>query len=98
MAAHVPGAVVRLRAAEVLDAVLHSGASLKAALATALPTLPDPRDRALLEAICFSALRARARFDRALAAWMPRPLPRREAPLRALLHVGFAQLDPLGLP
>src|SRR5690606_1127265 len=27
-----------------------------------------------------------------------RPLPARERVLRALLHAGFAQLDPLGLP
>ncbi|ASR42513.1 16S rRNA (cytosine(967)-C(5))-methyltransferase [Xanthomonas citri pv. mangiferaeindicae] len=93
-----PGATVRVQAAQVLDAVAHRGTSLKAALATALPTLTDPRDRALLEAICFGALRGAARYDRALAAWIPRPLPRRDASLRALLHVGFAQLDPLGLP
>ena len=31
-------------------------------------------------------------------AWMQRPLPHRDRPLRALLHAGFAQLDPLGLP
>src|SRR5690606_6610200 len=55
-------------------------------------------DRALVEAICFAALRQRARYDAALAGWMPRPLPRRDAPLRALLHAGFAQLDPLALP
>ncbi|WP_298576200.1 16S rRNA (cytosine(967)-C(5))-methyltransferase RsmB [uncultured Luteimonas sp.] len=93
-----PGVEVRVRAAAVLDAVLHGGRSLKAELAQALPTLPDPRDRALLEAICFAALRNRHRFDAALGAWMPRPLPRRDAPLRALLHVGFAQLDALALP
>ncbi|MDH5834256.1 16S rRNA (cytosine(967)-C(5))-methyltransferase RsmB [Luteimonas kalidii] len=92
-----PGVAVRVCAAGVLDAVLHRGRSLKAELAAALPGLSDPRDRALLEAICFAALRHRARYDAALAAWMPRPLPRRDAPLRALLHAGFAQLDPLAL-
>src|SRR5690606_11298205 len=60
--------------------------------------LDDPRDRALVEAICFAALRNRARYDAALAAWMPRPLPGRERVLRGLLHAGFAQLDPLQLP
>ena len=93
-----PGVAVRVRAAGVLDAVLQGGRSLKAALAEALPALADPRDRALLEAICFAALRNRHRYDAALAAWMPRPLPKRDAPLRALLHAGFAQLDPLALP
>lgn len=93
-----PGVAQRVVAARLLDAVLHQGRSLKAELAAALPALPDPRDRALVEAICFAALRIRDRGDAALAAWMPRPLPKRDAPLRALLLAGFAQLDPLALP
>src|SRR5690606_34575846 len=92
------GTDTRVSAARVLDAVLHRGRSLRMELAAALPNIPDPRDRALVEAICFAALRNRARYDAALAAWMPRPLPARERVLRALLHAGFAQLDPLQLP
>ena len=91
------GSAPRVAAARVLDAVLHHGRSLKAELARALPPLPDVRDRALVEAICFAALRQRARADAALVAWVPRPLGRRDGDLRALLHAGFAQLDPLGL-
>lgn len=93
-----PGTRPRIIAAQILDAVLHRGRSLKAELATALPELADVRDRALVEAICFAAVRNRARADAALAAWMPRPPGRRDRPLRTLLHAGFAQLDPLGLP
>lgn len=93
-----PGIATRVTAARVLDAVLHHGRSLKAELATALPGLDDPRDRALVEAICLAALRQLPRHDAALAAWLPRPLARRDRPLRALLMAGFAQLDPLGLP
>lgn len=92
------GAAPRVAAARVLDAVLHHGRSLKAEFARALPALPDPRDRALVEAICFAALRQRTRADAALTAWMPKPPGRRDGDLRALLHAGFAQLDPLGLP
>ena len=92
------GVASRVAATRVLDAVLHQGRSLKSELATALPRLTDPRDRALVEAIVFAALRQRGRYDAALAAWMPKPLGRRDAPLRALLHVGFAQLDALALP
>lgn len=91
------GAASRVAAAQVLDAVLHRGRSLKAELAAALPGIEDPRDRALVEAICFAALRQHARYDAALAEWMSKPLPRRDSVLRALLHVGFAQLDALGL-
>lgn len=91
------GAAARVLAARVLDAVLHHGRSLKAELAQALPSLPDPRDRALVEAICFAVLRNRVRYATALSTWMSRSLPRRDEPLRALLYVGFAQLDALGL-
>ena len=94
----VPGVATRVAAARVLDAVLHDGRSLKGELATALQALADPRDRALVEAICLAVLRQSARYDAALAAWLPRPLARRDRELRALLLAGFAQLDPLGLP
>lgn len=92
------GAQPRAMAARVLDAVLHHGRSMKAELAASLPQLPDPRDRALVEAICFAVLRQPLRFENALEAWMPRPLSRRDGELRALLYAGLAQLDPLQLP
>lgn len=92
------GATPRAMAARVIDAVLNRGRSLKTELAQALPSLSDPRDRALVEAICFAVLRQPARYEAALSAWMPRPLPRRDSELKALLFAGFAQLDPLALP
>ncbi|MBS0229801.1 MAG: 16S rRNA (cytosine(967)-C(5))-methyltransferase, partial [Proteobacteria bacterium] len=91
------GSASRVVAARVLDEVLHRGRSLKTALSAALPTLPDARDRALVEAIVMTALRQRTRFDAALSAWLAKPLGRRDGDLRALLLVGFAQLE-LGLP
>jgi len=92
------GVAVRVLATRVVDAVMHHGRSLKAELATNLPRIEDVRDRALLEAICFAVLRSRARSDAALAAWMSRPLGRADSELRALLHVGFAQLVVMELP
>mgnify|MGYP006195817461 CR=1 FL=1 len=92
------GAALRADAARVLDGVLHRGRSLKAELAAVLPGIDEPRDRALLEAIVFAALRRRPAYEAALAEWMPRPPGRRDAPLRALLYAGFAQLDALRLP
>ena len=91
------GVATRVAAARVLDEVLHRGRSLKASFGTALPALPDVRDRALVEAIVFAALRQRARFDAALAQWLSKPLGQRDHELRALLYVGFSQLT-LGLP
>ncbi|MET1024173.1 MAG: 16S rRNA (cytosine(967)-C(5))-methyltransferase RsmB [Pseudoxanthomonas sp.] len=92
------GVVVRVMAARVLDAVLHRGRSLKGELAVALPQLADVRDRALLEAICFTALRRRGAYNAALESWMARPLGPRDGDLRALLLAGLAQLDALELP
>ena len=94
----IPGVATRVLAAKVLDAVIHGGRSLKAELAKALPQLADPRDRALLEAMCFSALRQRARYDAALKSWLQKPLGHKEGELRALLLAGFAQIDAMGLP
>ncbi len=93
-----PGVAARVAAVRILDAVVHGGHSLKAEFASALPALPDPRDRALAEAIVFAALRGRARYDAALATWMPKPPARRDGELRVLLWAGLAQLDALGLP
>lgn len=93
-----PGAATRMLAARVLAQVFTRGRSLKAELAWALPKLADTRDRALLEALCFSVLRRRSTYDAALAAWMQKPLSARDADLRTLLMVGFAQLDALELP
>lgn len=95
--AESPGAAARVAAARVLDAVLHRGRSLKVELAAALPGIADPRDRALVEAICHAVLRERARYEAALQAWMQKPPGRRDGELRALLYAGFAQLR-IGLP
>ncbi|MEO7252025.1 MAG: 16S rRNA (cytosine(967)-C(5))-methyltransferase RsmB, partial [Arenimonas sp.] len=50
-----------------------------------------------VEAIVFTALRQRTRFDAALAQWLSKPPIGRDAELRALLHVGLGQWQ-LGLP
>ena len=92
-----PGAGLRALAATSLLAVLGEGRSLKAVLAQALPSIQDPRDRALLEAICFAALRHRRRYEFALEAWMDRPLRDRDDNIHCLLLCGLAQLDALGL-
>lgn len=92
-----PGAALRASAAQVLDRVLGAGRSLKAELARVLPGLDDPRDRALLEAICFDALRHRRRYEFALSQWLARPLARRDQAVHWLLLAGLAQVKGLGL-
>ncbi|WP_199728372.1 16S rRNA (cytosine(967)-C(5))-methyltransferase RsmB [Pseudoxanthomonas sp. SGNA-20] len=93
-----PGVEVRVHAARVLDAVVHRGRSLKSELAPVLPRLADPRDRALLEAVVFAALRGRHRYEAALRGWLARPPGAGDGSLVALLLAGCAQLDALQLP
>jgi 16S rRNA (cytosine967-C5)-methyltransferase len=95
------GAALRAEAARVLVAVLDEGRSLKAVLAGVLPGIADPRDRGLLEAIVFAALRFERRYAFALSRWLAKPLPLASAKDRVvarLLLVGLAQIDALGLP
>ncbi len=92
-----PGAALRAQAARSLVAVLAQGRSLKAELARVLPGIADVRDRALLEAICFTVLRHYRRYQYVLDSWMQRPLRQREAELQCLLLAGLAQLDALQL-
>jgi 16S rRNA (cytosine967-C5)-methyltransferase len=92
------GSALRARAARVLLAVVGEGRSLKAVLAETLPAVPDVRDRALLEAICFGALRHLRRYELALSHWLAKPLAGRDQSVHFLLLAGLAQLDALGLP
>lgn len=94
------GAALRVEAARVLVAVLDEGRSLKAVLAAALPGIADPRDRGLLEAIVFAALRHERRYADLLSRWLAKPLPManpKDRVVARLLLVGLAQLDALGL-
>lgn len=92
------GVQTRVIAARVVDAVLHRGRSLKAEFAAQLPRLPDPRDRALVEAAVMAALREHGRYADALSQWMAKPPGERDGILRALLYVGFAQIEVMRLP
>lgn len=91
------GVVPRVLAARVLAAVVVRGRSLKAELAAVLPELEDVRDRALVEAICYAAVRRLVVYEAALVNWMQRPPGPRDAELKAILLVGLAQLDVLEL-
>jgi len=91
-----PGVAVRRAAATVLLSV-REGSSLKAALPGVLGGLADPRDRALCESLCFHSLRHWRRYDDLLCALLDKPLPPAMREVYALLLIGLAQLDALGL-
>lgn len=84
---------VRAQAARVLTAVLERGASLDTALPKADVDLPDARDRGLLRAIVFAALRSLHRLEALLGVLLVQPLKPRDRVVHALLLAGLAQLD-----
>lgn len=94
-AAH--GARTRALAAGVIAAVRFEGRSLKAALPDALARLPDPRDRALCEAIAFEAARWLPRYEFWLQRLLDKPLPASARNVHGLLLAGLAQLDAMAL-
>ena len=63
----------RAAAAKVLDAVIRGGASLEVPLAQHQERVP-PRDRALLQQICFGTLRQYYRLDGILGQALSKPL------------------------
>jgi 16S rRNA (cytosine967-C5)-methyltransferase len=91
------GAVVRARAAQVLDAV-YAGGSLREALAAPRASLDDSRDRALLTATVLAALRRAMRYRALRRLLLTRPPPRRQSVIEALIDIGLAQIDGLDLP
>ncbi|MCB1561584.1 MAG: 16S rRNA (cytosine(967)-C(5))-methyltransferase RsmB, partial [Xanthomonadales bacterium] len=91
------GAAVRAAAAQVIDAVLVDGRSMKGVLSAAQQKLDDQRDRALLEAIVLAVMRRARRYRQLLDRLLDKPLPARTRPLDSLLLAGLAQLDALEL-
>ena len=91
-----PGAALRAQAARALAQVALDGVSLRHALAQANPRIADARDRALLAALLYAASRWWLRLDAAFAALLDKPLPPKAREVRALLVLGFAELDVLG--
>jgi 16S rRNA (cytosine967-C5)-methyltransferase len=88
----------RALAAEVLADVALHGESLRERLQPAQGRLADPRDRALLTALCNEGARWWLRFDKVLDDLLQQPLHRREPALHALLVLGLVQLEILRVP
>ncbi|MGH8146432.1 MAG: 16S rRNA (cytosine(967)-C(5))-methyltransferase RsmB [Rhodanobacteraceae bacterium] len=88
----------RALAAEVLADVALRGASLREKLKPAQTRFADPRDRALLTALCNEGARWWLRYDKALDDLLEKSLRKREPVLHALLVLGLVQLEILRLP
>ena len=94
----IPGTEVRVLAAKLIAQVLAAKRSLKAVLQQNITELKDPRDRALLEAICFTTLRHHRYYEFVLSQWLSKPLPRKDYPIQCLLLTGLAQLHGMKMP
>ncbi len=92
------GAASRVAAGELLFTVVQTGADMETALGavSSYARLQGP-DRAFARAIASAALRGLGRIDYALGGLVDRPLEQVEAPLRALLRAGCAQLWLMGV-
>ncbi len=90
---------IRAVAAQALARVLGEGRSLTAAFP---PTLIlerlDPRDRGLLQELCYGVCRWQPQLQALLNLLLDRPLDPREPSVRALLLAGLYQLHHLRIP
>lgn len=87
----------RAAAARVIAQVIRGGAALDEPLARHLNRV-RPRDRALLQQLCYGTLREYFRLEWILGQALERPLKARDADIRALLLCGLHQLLDLRVP
>jgi 16S rRNA (cytosine967-C5)-methyltransferase len=90
------GAGVRAAAAAVVARVLGERRAIEDALPEAEGVAP--RDRALLAALVYGALRWHYRLEWQAARLLTRPLKREQTTLAALLRIGLLQLQELRVP
>ncbi|MGO1298072.1 MAG: 16S rRNA (cytosine(967)-C(5))-methyltransferase RsmB [Vibrio sp.] len=88
---------VRAAAAQVLFEVVDQGYSLSAALPAAQQKI-KPRDHALLQEICFGALRFLPRLESTANALMDKPLKGKQRVFHHLILVGIYQLSSMRIP
>ncbi len=97
MASDKQGARTRAEAARAVDAVVHSGRSLDAALEDADRRLPSG-ERPLAHLLAYDCLRQYWLLDAWIDALLDRPLKRRDRIVRALLAIGLLQLTGTRVP
>jgi len=81
----------RALAAKVLNKVVEQGQSLSQALPAAQQDL-NPKDKALLQMLCYGVLRTLPRLDFFCRSLMQKPLKGKQRDLHFLILVGFYQL------
>ncbi|GAA3547531.1 16S rRNA (cytosine(967)-C(5))-methyltransferase RsmB [Zobellella aerophila] len=81
----------RATAAKIVHQVINQGQSLSSLLPLYLPQMA-PKDRGLLQELCFGTLRWYSRLDAIAKQLMEKPLKGKYQPIHALILVGIYQL------
>lgn len=88
----------RSASARVLVQVFDDRRSLGVALPPLLAELPDPRDRALLQDLCYGVLRGWPRLEAIAGQLLRKPLGPRDSDIRCLILAGLYQLGQTRIP
>lgn len=89
---------LRATAANIIYKVAEHGCSLSDVLPDAVTQFNDPRDRALLQAICYGVCRWYFRLDAIANLLLEKPLKPKDQDVYALLLVGLYQLMEMRIP
>jgi 16S rRNA (cytosine967-C5)-methyltransferase len=88
---------LRSQAAIIIESVFN-GRSLTDCLDAALKNIPDPRDRAWVQAACYGVCRFYPRLDVMLSHLLDKPMQAKDSDVHALLMVGLYQLTDMRVP
>lgn len=86
----------RTLATQILTQVIHHGHSLSDCLDT--NSLPDPRDRALVQELCYGVLRWLPKLQALLQLLLKQPLKAKDGDIQVLLLIGLYQQLYLRIP
>ena len=89
---------VRVLATEVLTRVLKEQLFLDISLNRVLSRMTDPRERSLIQELCYGVLRWLPRLQRVLAQLLEKPVRRRDLDVNCLLLLGLYQLEHTRIP
>lgn len=88
---------VRIVAANALTAVMRDGKSLTPTLAHMSAQVSE-RDQGLLQELCFGVARYAFAYELVAKKLMSKPIKPQETPIKALLFIGFYQLEHTRIP
>jgi 16S rRNA (cytosine967-C5)-methyltransferase len=89
---------LRTIAARIMMQVIKQGRSLSDCLPDALTSVKDPRDQALLQALCYGVCRRYFSLEALANALLEKPLKEKDTDIFALILVGLYQLTDMRIP